>query len=136
MPTKITTLVSAVGSTPMNPFIGINPAAPIAIPIAATSLTSAEVDAYGYLKPGVPFQRSGALVTAGTGQTIFGITIEPIKIAASNAAADLTAAGTPEVAVKPAGVVSRAIMESNLGRALSANELAIFLLSPWFRLIA
>jgi hypothetical protein len=136
MPTKVTTIDAGGGTTYVDPFLPGDSAPSVAIPITVSGLTSAEVDAYGFLKPGVGFQRNGTLPSALTGQTIFGVTTEAIKVAKSNAAGDLAAAGTPEVALRTRGDLNRAIMESNLGRVLTANELAIYPLSPWFRLIA
>lgn len=102
-----------------------------AITVNIANLTSAEVDADGYLKPGVPLNASGALIaTAATPGTttdsVFGVTIEPLKVADGNAAADLTAAGTQQVAVCTIGQVNRAVVEDILGRALTADEVTAF----------
>ncbi len=122
MPIKITNPASLGGSSVESPFVGpVNHT--VSIPIPASGLTTAEVDANGFLKPGVPVLRTGALVTAGA---VYGVTVEATKIAKSNAAADLTAAGSPEVAVALIGTLNRAIMEDNLGRALTAAEIAGF----------
>lgn len=105
-----------------SPFVGpINYTLGINVPISG--LTTAEVDATGVLKPGVPLLRTGALVST-TGQVIFGCVAEATKVAASNASADLTAAGTKEVAVVLIGCLSRDLVEDILGRALSANEVS------------
>ncbi len=124
MPTSVTR--SAASSTaPMNPFVGPVDHT-VAIPIPLTGLTANEIDANGYLLPGVPLLRNGALVTGGA---VYGVTIEPIKVAASNSTADRTAGGSPEVSVALIGTVNRAIMESNLGRVLTAAEIAGFALA-------
>ncbi len=99
------------------------------IAINVTALTSAEVDANGYLKPGVPFAADGTSV--GAAEAVLGVTIEPIKVAAGNTAPDLAAAdATFQIALGIEGVVNRWLCESNLGRALTANELAGFALAP------
>lgn len=121
MPIQVTR-TGTVDTSPMNPFVGPVDHT-VAIPVPISGLTANEVDANGYLKPGVPLLRSGALVTAGA---VYGVTLEPIKVAASNSSTDRTAAGSPEVAVGLIGTVNRAIMESNLGRVLTAAEIAGF----------
>jgi hypothetical protein len=92
--------------------------------VVVTALSANEVDANGYLKPGVPFLQTGALVTAGA---VYGVTIESIKVAASNSSADIAAATTAiPVAVGTIGTVNRDIAEDNLGRAYTAAEIAGF----------
>lgn len=107
------------------PFVGpINHTAQIEVDI--TALTNAEVDAQGYLKPGVPLRRDGTRVTAG-GQFVHGVTIEPLKVADGNEAADLAAASAAQqIAVATICQVNRALAEDQLGRAYTANELAAF----------
>lgn len=92
-----------------------------------SDLTTKEVDADGYLKPGVPFDKSGN--TVGSGVAVWGVTIEPIKIkhatippTDASLAADT---GTYPVTVG-FGLCNRDIMENNLGRALTADEIAGF----------
>lgn len=101
------------------------------VPVDISDLTIDEVDANGYLKPGVPLSKAGD--TIGTTVPVHGVTIEPIKlthatIPPTNAslAADT---GTMQVAVGTHGVVNRDICEDNLGRALTANEIAGFALA-------
>jgi hypothetical protein len=99
------------------------------IRINVTALTNAEIDADGYLKPGVPFAADGTSV--GVGEAVFGVTIEPIKVADGNAAGDIAAAdATFEIALGIEGVVNRHLIEANLGRVLTADELAGFALAP------
>jgi hypothetical protein len=93
------------------------------VKVDVSALTTAEVDTYGYIKPGVPLLQTGLLVTAGY---VFGVTIEPIKIAASNSSTDLGAATDCFVAVATIAQVSQDIIEDNLGRALTTAELAGF----------
>jgi sugar/nucleoside kinase (ribokinase family) len=75
----------------------------------------------------VPLKKNGVLVD-GAGQAIFGVVPEPIKVANSNSAGDLAAASAAfQLAIGTIGQVNRAIIEDNLGRALSADELSAFL---------
>jgi hypothetical protein len=127
MPIRVTNPAGTSSGTQLgHPWVG-DVEGLIAIVINVPALTVAEVDANGYLKPGVPFLRSGALVTAGA---CYGVTVEPIKVANTNSAADLTAAGVQEVTVGTIGMVSRAIIEDTLGRALTAAELTGFTTMP------
>lgn len=122
MPLQVTA-TAAPGASPHSPFVGpMNHT--MTVPVAVGALTTAEVDANGYLKAGVPFSAAGALV--GAAVPVFGVTPEAIKVATTNAAADLTAAGTVRVTVGTVGQVNRALMESSLGRVLTANEIAGF----------
>lgn len=92
--------------------------------IVVSGLTANEVDGDGYLIPGVPFSRAGVLV--GAAVPVYGVSIEPIKVAKSNSGTDLTAAGTVQVTLQVIGIVNRKIAEDNMGRAYTANEIAGF----------
>lgn len=119
----IRTSISVAGSGYNSPFVG--PADnPVMIPVLISGLTSAEVDAAGYIKPGVPLDKSGALV--GSGVPVFGVTPEAVKVAQSNASGDLTAAGTVDLTVIVICAVNLHLIEANLGRALTTNEKAGF----------
>lgn len=122
MPLKVTSRAgdSDYGSPLLGP---ANHTAPIAVDI--TALTDDEIDSEGYLKPGVPFTGAGALVGAAPA-FVFGVTIEPQKVADGNAAGDIAGAGTQTVIVATIGQVQRAIAEDNLGRAYTADEIAGF----------
>lgn len=115
--------IAVAGSGYNNPFIG-DAEHPVMIPVLLSALTAAEVDAAGYIKPGVPLSAAGVLV--GSGTAVFGVTPEAIRVAQSNATGDLTAAGTIDLTVIVIGAVNRHIIEANLGRALTANEIAGF----------
>ena len=92
--------------------------------VDVSTLTTAEVDSSGYLKPGVPLQANGALVSAA-GQTVHGVTIEAVKLTGRTGNANLaTDTSDPLVAVNTEGLINRDIAEDNLGRVYSANELA------------
>ncbi len=89
-----------------------------------STLSVAEVDEYGYLKPNVPLQQSGALISAA-GQIAYGLTIEAEKLPGRTNNANLaTDTSDPLIAVVTQGLLNRDIAEDNLGRALSPNELA------------
>jgi hypothetical protein len=109
------------------------------VPINASVLTSAEVTAGGFLKPGVPLTVGATLaalvagIAAGTarilvatGGVVEGVTIEAVKIAKSNSGTDLTAAGTVQATIGTVGAVSRKRIEEMLGRVLTAAEIAGF----------
>jgi hypothetical protein len=122
MPTSFTKTASG-GTDYGSPFVGPIDHT-IGIPILVDDLTTAEVDANGVLKPGVPVKRNGGLVN-GAGQVVFGCIAEATKVAASNSATDLAAVTTdPEVAVVLIGCLNRDIVEDILGRALSADEVS------------
>ncbi len=97
-------------------------------------MTTAEVDAQGMVKPGVPLTQAGILV--GAAVAVFGVTYEPVKrrtqtsiVGADNAN---LAADTADffIGVITSGTVSRRAIEANLGRVLTANEIAGFDLAP------
>lgn len=122
MPMKVTPIALAAGDTYGTPFVGpINQTAPVQVNIA--NLTTFEVDALGWLKPGVPLQRSGALVGVSPAFP-FGCTIEPIKLAKTNSVTDRV--GTFTVAVATHGQINRDLLEDILGRVLTADEIAGF----------
>lgn len=95
----------------------------IAVPLSA--LTNKEIDADGVLKPGVPFTRAGALV-GNSPAFVYGVTPEPIKVADDNESDTIAALGTIQLGVVVEGTVIQDMMESNLARALTANEIAGF----------
>jgi hypothetical protein len=126
MPIKVNNAVTAGGRSTESPFVGpVDHTVGIVVPI--TGLTAFEVDKNGRLKPGIPLTRAGGLV--GAGVAVYGCTVGTPKVAKSNAAADIAAAGSMEVAVALIGTVNRAILEDSLGRVLTANEIAGFALA-------
>ena len=98
---------------------------PAQILVDVSALTANEVDSRGYLKPNVPLTRTGLLVGAAPA-FVFGVTVEAVKVAASNSGADLAAAVDVFVAVHTNGLFNRDIIEDTLGRALTADEIAGF----------
>lgn len=70
------------------------------------------------------------VVTGGVNDKVFGVVIEPEKVAADNAGATIAALGTQGIVVGLIGAVNRDIVEDNLGRVLTAAEIAGFTGSP------
>lgn len=93
--------------------------------IDLSSLTTREIDALGYLKPGVPFTRLGALVGADPA-FVYGVTFEPIKVADDNETATIAALADQWVGVGVIGAVIQDIAKFNLGSDYTANEIAGF----------
>ena len=121
MPMKVTNPLTSGGDAYAQPFVGAygDHTAPVSVVVA--NLTDDEVDANGFLKPGVLLNKSGALVTTGVA---YGAVVGPTKVAASNAAGDMTAAGTVTVIVATHCQLNRDVVEDILGRALTAAEIA------------
>lgn len=124
MPTSISTNTGGLAHSPV--FVGKIGNTDV-VKVDISDLTTKEVDADGYLKPGVPFDKSGN--TVGNGVAVYGVTIEPIKLPhATIPPTDVSLAadtGTCPVAVG-FGLVNRDIAEDNLGRAYTADEIAGF----------
>jgi len=113
--------VAAAGEIHPTPFVGpINHT--VVITVDVSTLTTAEVDANGYLKPGVILQQNGDLVS-GASQIAYGAVVEATKVAADNSALG-GVTDDVQVAVALFCLINRDILEDSLGRALSANELA------------
>src|SRR6187549_4102790 len=70
----------------------------ISIPVDLTQFTNKEIDADGYLKPGIPLARTGILV-AGSPAFVYGVTSEHRKVADDNETATIAALGTEDIAV-------------------------------------
>lgn len=101
------------------------------VKLDVSGLTTAEVDADGYLKPGVLLTQAGILV--GSTVAVFGVVVEAtfLGLATIPPTSGSLAADTsdPLIAVCTHGIVNRDIAEANLGRAYNANELAGFALA-------
>lgn len=122
MPIRITD-ASGAGKDYHSPFVGpINHT--VGLAVALSGLTDDEIDSKGYVKPGVPLANDGTLV--GSGQFVYGVTVEPVKVADDNESATIAALGTVELAIATIGMVNRDIMEDILERALTADEIAGF----------
>lgn len=124
MPMSVTKISGGIGYG--NPWIGgVNHPAQITVDVSG--LTTDEVDQFGYLKPGVPLTKAGILVGASPA-FVYGVTIEAQKIVPDNPTNTTLAAVTvdPIITVNTVGHVNRDVIEDNLGRALTANEIAGF----------
>lgn len=123
MPIRISGMAGGGDGFYGSPFLG-----PVdftyAIQVDLSALTDDEIDAFGYLKPGVPLTRLGALLAAT--EAVHGVTVEAMKVAADNAAGTIAALGTIDVPVVVIGMVNRDIAEDILGRAYTAAEIAGF----------
>lgn len=113
----------ATGNQYGAPFVG-EAEYPVQIPIVVANFTTFEIDGDGYMKPGVVLSSTGALITTAIPAYI--VIPEAIRVAKSNVSGDLTAAGTVDIAGIANGMVNRYIIENNLGRALTAAEIASF----------
>jgi len=124
MPMSVTKTAGGIGYG--NPFIGgVNH--PAQIKVDVSGLTTDEVDQFGYLKPGVPLTKAGVLVGASPA-FVYGVTFEAQKIVPDNPTNTTLGAVTtdPIITVNTIGHANRDIIEDNLGRALTANEIAGF----------
>lgn len=119
MPMSVTN--TAGGDIHPSPFVGPVDHT-VSLLVDVSTLTSDEVDAYGYLKPGVILQQNGDKIT-GTSQVAYGAVVEAVKVAADNTALG-SVTDDVEVAVGLFVLLNRDILEDSLGRALSANELS------------
>jgi hypothetical protein len=125
MPIAITN--EAGGMSYANPFVGpVDHPAHVKVDISG--LTDDEVDAKGYLKPGVPLKENGTLV--GSAEAVFGVVIEAVKLPLAVLPATTSSLGSETgdcfVAVATIGQVNRDIIEDNLGRALTSDEVTGF----------
>jgi hypothetical protein len=115
--------VTAAGAEHGNPFVGpLGP--PVSVRVDVSVLTNTAVDQYGYLKPGTPLTRGGILPGASPA-FVYGCVAEATKVHTNNT----SLAGVTrdiDVAVITIGAVNRAILEDNLGRVLTADEIAAF----------
>jgi hypothetical protein len=101
------------------------------IKVDLSVLTVDEVDADGYLKPGVLLKDAGGLgVLVGAAAAPPLVVVEATKLPLATIPPTNTTLGTETgdcfVAVATHGVVNRDIAEDNLGRAYTANELTSF----------
>lgn len=119
---------TAGGTTYASPFIG-SIGAMMQVVVDVSTLTTKEVDADGWLKPGVPFRKNGTLIS-GSGQFVYAVnpeaqnlrldTVPPTDV---SLAADTK---TYPLGMAIRGDLNRDIIEDILDRALTANELAAF----------
>ena len=115
-----------------NPFLGpVDHTEQITVDLSDLTYADAsggEVDAKGYLIPGTPLKSDGTLLDGTVGEAVYGVVVEAVNVGVAVVAADtdLDALTDIQVAVARIGVVQRDIVEDNLGRVLSANEIAGF----------
>lgn len=95
-----------------------------------SELTIAEVDADGFLKPGVAFKKDGTLLDGTALEFVYAVNPEPQNLRlATIPPTDVSLAAdtkTFPVGMGTIGEVNRDIAEDNMGRAYNANELAAF----------
>ena len=116
--------IASESNTYGKPFVGPGAQYTDVVKLDISDMSSNEVDTNGYLKPGLPLAKDGNLITAAV--PVYGVTLESIKVASGNTDAILDAATDPFITVGTVGVVNRDICEDNLGRALTADEIAGF----------
>lgn len=117
-------VVKTAGTTTYgHPIVG-TPGPLLQVVVDISELTEAEVDPDGFLKPGVSFKSDGTQPD-GSG-FMYAMNPEPIKIVDYVPTDALLAADTATIPVGCVigGVINRDIVEDNLGRAMTANELA------------
>jgi hypothetical protein len=95
-----------------------------------SELTTAEVDADGWLKPGVAFKKDGTVADGTGGEFIYAVNPEPqnLRMAVIPPTDATLAADTRlyPLGMGTIGEVNRDIAEDNMGRAYNSNELAAF----------
>lgn len=116
--------VASESNTYGKPFVGPGAQYTDVVKLDVSDMGSNEVDSGGYLKPGLPLAKDGNLI--GSAVPVYGVTLESVKVATGNTDAILDAATDCFVTVGTVGVVNRDIMEDNLGRALTSDEIAGF----------
>lgn len=122
MPISVTT-PSGAGADYGSPFVGpVDHQASIGVDLS--NLTDDEIDSKGYVKPGVPLTKAGALL--GAGDFVYGCVIGAVKVAADNDSATIAALGVIQIAVATICQVNQDALEDILGRALTADEIAGF----------
>lgn len=95
--------------------------------VDVSDFTTAEVDSRGYIKPGVPLQKDGNKI--GSSGVVWGVTIEATDLQLATVPptdASLAADTKTFPVVVGFGLCNRDIMEDNLGRALTSDEIAGF----------
>lgn len=122
MPLRVSTETGT--SSYGNPLVG-HLGGLLQVVVDISELTIAEVDADGNLKPGVMFKSDGTQPD-GSG-FVYAINPEPISIGhATIPPTDVSLAadtGTVPIGMATSGIINRDIVEDNLGRAMTANEL-------------
>ena len=98
--------------------------------VDVSELSTDEVDADGYLKPGVAFKKDGTLADGTGGEFIYAVNPEPQNLRLATIPPTNTSLSndtkTFPLGMATMGEVNRDIAEDNMGRAYTANELAAF----------
>lgn len=94
------------------------------VALDVSALSNAVVDEHGHLIPGAVLDRSDSSIPDGTADGAGVVVFEAVKLAEGNTAAELNAAQDRSIAVLARGAVNQNRMEENLGRSLTAAELA------------
>lgn len=89
------------------------------------STLTGEVDADGYLPPGLPIRLTGAPVTGDTDPILGVIGPEPVKVQSADHFGNVIISGN----------LNKNAIEDNMGAALDSHELAALALVPAIRLI-
>lgn len=114
-----------------HPFVGPGAEYTDVVLLDISDLTTYEVDADNRVKPGLPLDKSGN--TIGSGVAVYGVVLEPTPLShATKPATNVSLAadtGTQQIAVGLVGLVNRDIVEDNLGRVLTTDEIAGFALA-------
>lgn len=130
MPIGIKVLASE-STTYGAPFVGKALATDVVVLDISDLTADYEVDADNMVRPGLPLAKDGS--TVGSGVAVYGVVLEatPLKHATDPATNASLAAdtGTMQIVVGTHGVVNRDVIEDNLGRALTADEIAGFALA-------
>lgn len=126
MPIRVTTTTGGTGYT--SAFVG-RPGPIVHNKVDITGMTTDEVDSSGYLKPGVCLSGANPGVLVGANVAVYGVTVEAVylglaTIPPTNTSLAAETVADPFVAVATSGMINRDIWEDNMGRALSANEIA------------
>lgn len=100
--------------------------------VDVSELTTDEVDADGWLKPGVMFKQDGTQPD-GSG-AIYAVNPEPQNLHLDTIPPTNTSLSndtkTYPLGMATMGMVNRDLIEDNLGRALTANEVTAFATAP------
>jgi hypothetical protein len=125
---------TAGGITHGDPFVGgAHDATNIKVDVS--TLTTDWVDAYGFVKPGCPLQIDGTLAGTGASQTAYCVVIGARKIPGTTTNVGIgTNTNDFILGAATSALLNRDIIEDNIGRVLSANELAAFAASNSLRL--
>lgn len=123
-PVKITTTDGYLTYSPVH----IGPADDVLSALLDVSeLGSDQVDEKGFIIPGAVLKLSGNKLVPVDGTSDEGqvtrVVLYPVKIADDNESGTLDAADDVDVVTLVIGTLDRGIMEDNLGRSLSANEI-------------